>query len=211
MKTLGIAIPTYVGHIQHLDRLLDSIQASTILPQQVSVSASQCDYKPTKKYGFELIITNSDSQQSTGKNRNIAADKLSTDIISFVDGDDLVQCQRNEFLLRAFDNGAEAVVHNYYETQEMDYEFLNSRQGTLYLMMDYIDTIHEETIYPYNKKRYLDFANGHLTISKDLFVKQRYDEDNEKMMIVDSLYTRALVESGTMITYIQNKLTLYYR
>jgi hypothetical protein len=40
--TIGIAIPTYVGHIHLLDRLLDSIALSTVQPNEVAVSMSDC-------------------------------------------------------------------------------------------------------------------------------------------------------------------------
>ncbi len=41
--TLGIAIPTYIGHLNYLTQLLDSLEQSTILPNQVSISISSFD------------------------------------------------------------------------------------------------------------------------------------------------------------------------
>jgi hypothetical protein len=41
--TLGIGIPTYIGHLWNLKNLLKQISKSTVLPTQVSVSISSFD------------------------------------------------------------------------------------------------------------------------------------------------------------------------
>jgi len=56
--TIGIAIPTYIGHIKFLERLLDSIEDSTVLPDQVVISASELKEKLfiKDKYSFNITV-----------------------------------------------------------------------------------------------------------------------------------------------------------
>ena len=111
--TIGIAIPSYGEHVKYLENLLDRISMSTVLPKQVSVSVSSFDGELTfKDYPFELIITNTSEFKNTSQNRNIAASKLTTDIISFIDSDDLPHIKRNEFLLDSIKQGSKIIVHN---------------------------------------------------------------------------------------------------
>ena len=86
----------------------------TILPDEVSISISEVDdYKPNKDYGLNLIITTHTEPKNGAENRNIASGKLSTDIISFMDCDDLMHPQRLEFIKKSFDNDIDAVVHEF--------------------------------------------------------------------------------------------------
>jgi glycosyltransferase involved in cell wall biosynthesis len=114
--TIGVAIPTFSGHIHKLPRLLDWLDDSTVRPSQVSVSVSSCCQLELKRaYRFELIVSLSSHYKNPAQNRNLAASRLDTDIISFMDGDDLPHPQRNEFVLEAFRKDAiAALVHNYH-------------------------------------------------------------------------------------------------
>lgn len=86
--TIGIDIPVHYKYIPYLEPLLDSISNSTTPPTEVSVSISDCpDNFDLKEYPFKL--------------RNIAANALSTDIISFIDSDDLSFSNRNEFYFQS--------------------------------------------------------------------------------------------------------------
>ena len=82
--TLGIAIPTYIGHLKYLKEILDLLQNSTVKPNQVSISCSSLgdDYHINyENYDFEIIFTPTIEVKNPSQNRNIAASKLSTDII----------------------------------------------------------------------------------------------------------------------------------
>ena len=89
MKSIGYAIPTYKGHLIYLESLLDAIAESTVLPSEVSISISSTDEEIFfKEYPFKLIVTKMLEPKNQSQNRNIAASKLTTDIITFFDGDD---------------------------------------------------------------------------------------------------------------------------
>lgn len=208
--TLGIAIPTYIGHIQHLTRLLDAISKSTVLPEQVSVSVSSFDGElDLSTYPFELIISKTLDYKNPSQNRNIAASKLTTDIISFIDGDDLPHINRNEFILKSFEIGSSVVTHDYH-TFQGELGQISDYIGDLIYLKEYIDTYISYDIFPRNKDNHLSYHNAHITISKNIFDKFKYDENEELKYREDSEFNSRLVKNGHKICYISNKLS-YYR
>lgn len=209
-KTIGIAIPTYKHHVKYLKRLMDSINNSTVKPNQVSISCSSFDKELNiDDYDFEVITTVTSDFKNTSQNRNIAANKLDTDIITLIDGDDLVHPQRTEFLLEYFSENDNPVVHNYKQTSNPDYEFLSVIYSNMDLYVDYIDTIEEKQIYPISKYRDEIIANNSISMTKETFKKHRYDENTK--LHEDSYYNRKLVESGYKISYIKNELINYIK
>jgi hypothetical protein len=210
--TLGVAIPTYIGHIHYLDRILDNIEASTVRPQEVSVSISECVYKPKKKYAFKLILTHSKEVKSAAQNINTALGKLTTDIVSVIGCDDLMHPQRNEFILKAFENNnINIVVHNFLESLDVNEDFLNSRYEQMELEIDYIDTLFDNCLYPKNPTKDVDFGNGLIAFKREIFDLFQYDESEEARTIEDSLFNRKLVENGYKLSYIKQKLVLYLK
>lgn len=210
--TIGIAIPTYIGHIELLDRLLDSIEESTILPTQVSISMSETIWLPMRNYPFDIIITHSDIKQNVARNSNIALSKLSTDILSVIGGDDMTHPQRNEFILSAFENeDTDVVVHNFLQSSEVDWLFLRNRYNRMELYVNYIDTLFPNIPYPTSAIKHLDFANGFVSFRRKIFDQFKYDESPEMEYKEDSFYNRKLVESGIKISYIKQKLVLYLK
>lgn len=211
--TLGIAIPTYDKHISYLPNLLEKIKLSTLLPTQVSVSVSSSkNIEFLEKYPFELIITTTEDYKNPSQNRNIAASKLSTDIISFIDGDDLPHPQRNEFIMNSFINyNSICILHNY-ENGSIDYDdfFLINYQN-FNLLKEYINHVDDVTIYPKNINKEVRMHNAHLSLTKEIFLKYKYDEDESVKYSEDSIYTRNLVENGYKICYLENKLSLYVK
>lgn len=210
--TIGIAIPTYKNHLNSLETLLDKISKSTILPNQVSLSISSTEeYKVEKNYPFELILTVTNDYKNPSQNRNIAASKLTTDIISFIDGDDFPHPQRNEFILKSFDLGSECVVHNYYKKSHLYEDFFKIKYENIVRLPKHIDTVYNDTIYPRNKNNHIDYHCAHISVLKELFNEFKYDEDNQIKYKEDSYYVRTLVENNHPICFLNNKLTLYLK
>ena len=207
--TIGIAIPTYNNHLIFLNELLTQISKSTILPKQVSISISSFDGDLNfGDYPFELIITKTLDFKNPSENRNIAASKLSTDIISFIDGDDIPHIKRNEYLLKSFELGSKIVVHHY--------EMGGSPQNTydnpiddLILQPEYIDTFVDDKHYPYSSNGDVGYHNAHITLFKNIFDDFKYNENPSFFKIEDSEFTSRLVKNGFKLCYIQNKLSVY--
>jgi len=121
MRTIGVAIPCYIYHLQKLKILLDSIQAQTLKPTHVVVSCSSTlpDNKDVndirEKYtDFKLDVITTKERKNASENRNIASRHLHTDIISYMDADDIMHPQRLEYILQAFQQtDCQIVLHSY--------------------------------------------------------------------------------------------------
>lgn len=209
--TLGIAIPTYSEHIKYLNNLLDVISKSTVLPKQVSVSISSFDDDLNlENYPFELIITKTSDYKNPSQNRNIAASKLTTDIISFIDGDDIPHIKRNEYLMNSFNNGCNIIVHNYKKInnqQNIEFEDI----GEIELLKDYIDGYISDLHAPESKIKHLDYHCAHITLLNNIFKKFEYNEDEKIKYYEDSEFNSRLVKNGFKISYIPNKLSFYIK
>jgi len=212
--TIGIAIPTYIGHIKFLERLLDSIEDSTVLPDQVVISASELKEKLfiKDKYSFNITVLSPEGYRNPAQNTNIALERLDTDIMTVIGGDDMVHPQRNEFILQAFENKKiDIVVHNHLQATEVDREFLSSHYDSVYLYIDYINTIVPNRIYPISNKQHFNYGNPFISFRRFIFDRFKYDESEEAVYIEDSLFNRALVNSGYKISYIKQRLVLYLK
>lgn len=212
--TIGIAIPTYVKHIKFLERLLDSIEMSTVLPDQVVISASEIKEKlPVKnKYSFQITVLSTDDYKNPAENTNIALNWLDTDIMTVIGGDDMVHPQRNEFLIEAFENpDIYAIAHNFKYGDDIDNTFLNKKYDKLDLFIDHIDTVVPNKIYPISSKGEVDFANAFVAFRRVIFDMFKYDESESAIYTEDSLFNRTLIENDYKISYIKNKLALYIK
>lgn len=208
--TLGIAIPTYSGHLYNLENLLNQISKSTVLPSQVSVSISSFEGDLVfNEYPFKIIVTKTSEFRNVSQNCNIAASKLTTDIISFFGGDDLPHIKRNEYIIEAFKSGGCSVVHNYIYGDKNIKEFTENI-GELELFIDAIDTYRSDEYFPVSSKDLsFCFANGPISVSKDIFDKYKYDENPYFFKREDSVYNSNLVKNGHYISYIKNNLMVY--
>lgn len=196
--TFGIAIPTCKKHLSHLVGLLDSIEANTVLPDEVSISCSEVDSLINiRNYSYKVILTITHEYKTAGQNRNIAASKLSTDVISFIDSDDISTPFRNEYLIKSFENKeVKGVVHNYLP---IEYETKHIR--------DVIELSPIELKINCINLQKKDFHNGHITIRKEIFNLYKYKSMKRGQ---DSEYTQRLISENIPISYISNRLS-YYR
>lgn len=219
--TFGIAIPTYIKHLSKLDSLLNSIQNSTVLPNEVSVSCSSYDnsdyYIDYSKYTFKLNVHFHSEYKNPSMNRNYAADKLNTDIISFIDGDDIPHPQRIEFILNSFiNNGCDSILHNYKLSSNIDEVFQSNRYESIFYLHKYVnipgvDNYPINVSYPHSDIYHLPYQNAHISVLKSVFDDHRYDESEIIKYKEDSEYCNRLVKNGIKISYILNPLSLYIK
>ena len=210
--TIGIAIPTFSGHLYHLKKLLTRISESSVLPTQVSVSISSFDGEISlDEYPFELIITKTTERKNPCENRNIAASKLTTDIISFIDGDDIPHIKRNEYIIESFNLGAQAVVHNYNQDSNSESEWFKSYLDPIHYLHEYVDTVFDYSAYSQNSTNHQDYHCAHISVKKEIFDNLRYDEHIGWIVGEDAEYTRRLVNNNIKISYIPNKISQYVK
>lgn len=123
MPKIGVAVPCYKPHLQKLLRLLASIEAQIVLPDIVIVSCSSttlADLPVFPTYRFNVQIVTHCGRLNAAENRNCAAGLMppEIDIISFIDGDDIMHPQRIAAIAAAAGD-AELIMHNYYDIQDL--------------------------------------------------------------------------------------------
>jgi len=112
--TLTNAVPVTFRHFKFLETCVNDILDQTLLSQEIIliISEYKSDNDSEKKISdlknlisekkiVPIIRTFKDTQYA-GKNRQIAYDLCSSDMIVFQDCDDLTHPQRNEILLKAY-------------------------------------------------------------------------------------------------------------
>uniref|UniRef100_A0A6C0B0D2 Glycosyltransferase 2-like domain-containing protein n=1 Tax=viral metagenome TaxID=1070528 RepID=A0A6C0B0D2_9ZZZZ len=114
---IGVAVPCYIGHVDMLYDLLDSIESQTLLPDKVVVSCSSTsDFSLQKNYRFPIEVITTHEKKNAAQNRNIAVANLKDmDYINFIDADDIMHKQRIEFIKKVIkENSSDIVFHNYF-------------------------------------------------------------------------------------------------
>lgn len=216
MVSLGIGIPVYYPHHIYINTLLETISKSSLLPTQVCLSISSCpsdDHVPIyHDYPFPILIYQTKDPKNSSENRNILAQMLETDIISFMDADDIPHIDRNKILMNCFqDETIHAIVHDYMLTKNRNHPFIYTPINYPIVYKHYINTVKPYCVYAVNNDKHFDYHAGHITIRKSVFQKHQYIEDWSLVAWKeDSIYTTQLVRDNIFITYIHEKLSLYY-
>ena len=203
---IGVAIPCYIGHINQLQVLLESISNQTRLPDKVVVSCSSTTELPdVPKYKFELHIIYEPSMKNPSQNRNIAARHLDTDIITFFDADDVMHPQRIEFIEQAFWGGADIVLHNFE---------LNQNQFTLYdscnISYNSLRQCESGCIRPIIWNSHDLIHHAQVSINSEIFEQVQFDEGPTGIGKEDCVFCwSAFAIQNITNAYISNKLSLY--
>jgi hypothetical protein len=215
--TFGIGIPVeFDRHYMYIGHLLDLIEKSSVLPNQVVFSISSCYIDEllsiSRDYPFVIKIYQTKERKNTSENRNIAGSMLDTDIISFMDVDDLPHIDRNKILINCFeDENVNAVVHECLRTLDRNDQFIYDSIKTPIIYKNYINTIKPDFHCAISDILHIPYASGHITIRKTIFDKVKYIEDVRiSGGKEDSLYTLQLIDAGFPITFVYEKLSLYY-
>ena len=220
---IGVAIPAYIGHIDSLFKLLDSIQNQTIIPDKVVVSCSSTKHsvfdldlysEKMKDYTFPLQIITSEEKKNAAQNRNIAAYKLSVmDYITFIDADDIMHPQRIEILLNTFqEHDSDIILHNYFIGvafekdlfKKIDSCDINVRANSL--RQCYSGCITHKYYYDTNDK----ITHGHVSVKQCVFNQLQFPEEPEFYTKEDCVYChRVFSIPNIKDSYIANELTYY--
>jgi len=219
---IGVAIPSYIGHIDPLFKLLDSIQNQTIIPNKVVVSCSstkksdfefQCYFEKLQQYTFSLEIITSEEKKNAAQNRNIAASKLSDmDYITFIDADDIMHPQRIEILLKAFqEHDSDIILHNYYNieildniTKKLETDEIDIRANSLKQCQS--GCITHKIYHNTNDK----IHHGHVSIKQTIFNQIQFPEEPEFYTKEDCVFCyRVFSLQNIKDSYIANELTYY--
>jgi glycosyltransferase involved in cell wall biosynthesis len=192
MVSVGIAVPCFHGHINNIKNLLNSIEKQTKKPDYVIISCSGINENdiPYKQedYSFPLKFITTKCKLNTAQNRNIAANTLNTDVISFIDADDIMHPQCVEIIEKAFkENNIVFLVHR----------FTNNT--------DFVDTIYDNDKISFDIGKLgispvgdgcihltlnnANIHNGHCSISKKVLRYIKYGETPKYYRREDSDFT----------------------
>lgn len=188
MKTIGIAIPCYKGHISKIQSVLNSIETQTVKPDMVIISCSSStprDIPPLPHYSFPYQIITTPVRYNTAQNRNKAARMLNTDIISFIDVDDVMHPQRIEILNH---QNADMIVHQFSNTDSFVFE-------------NYVLPVTTSS-------QKIGFVNAHVTVTSDVFRHYQFNESPDFEVNADSDFCERVLKSNykcVFIPYILSK------
>ena len=212
---IGVAIPCYSGHAHLLNSLLENIYNSTVKPAQIAVSCSSWnkDEEQTGLYkDIPIKVKYSKRQINQAENRNIAAGLLDTELISFIDADDLMHPQRIEYIIKAFQQSTfDVIYHSFVEKLDSQYNDIFGEIGQLKLSNNAfeVDPNNKLGIVLKGYENGVGCHNAHLTVKRKIMKRFKFDENWEVYRSEDSLFTRMLVENKVPCGYIDNKLSRY--
>lgn len=220
---IGIVIPTYKDHWNKTKKLLLYLNDNIIKPDCISVSCSSSNDQILdesehlkKALDIEILFSFSDEKMGAWLNRNIAAEKLNTDIISFFDGDDIPHPQRTEILKICFENNndVDVIVHDYHYQES----FINTsifEEIQILKLKFYKNLINDSD----NNKQHpvfnevfscpvstVTYHNAHVSIRKKLFEIVKY---KNLPYVEDSVFNAELIKAGYPLSYLNHKLSIY--
>jgi len=207
-KRIGVAIPCYNKHIPNLLECLASIEAQTKKPDVVSISCSSTlpdEFPILPHYSFGVVVSICTERKNAAQNRNIAAKRLDTDIISFIDADDQMHPQRMEALEHAFSEPCDMAIHSFFGAEEshIPYPHINSfsvvrnqlhtaPSGCIFL--DYSSRIH----------------HAHVTVRREIFERSPFSQEKEHENKEDCVFCYRLFDiPGLQTAYLNYPLSKY--
>jgi len=176
-----VGIPCIPKHIQHLNELIININNQELLPKEIIISLSESNDEDGKALEKELndisispirVIASVDKKYA-GENRNICGRHCNTEVISFIDSDDLMCSSRIRVLDELYSLlNYDVLFHNHTNIQSKcsnNYGNINNKEITKkqYLANNTTDETKSVNIE--------SVAHGHLTIKKDILNKYPID------------------------------------
>ena len=223
MKTIGVVIPCYLYHIPKLYNVLNSIKNQTVQPDHVVISCSSTmkDNKDISeilsifKQYFRLDIITTQEYKNAAENRNIASRYISTDIISYIDSDDIMYSQRLEAIKDVFSKtDCLIVLHNFdmdiklseihLKNNNFNYEYGKLVKSHRYHGIEHVDDLNSQISINH-------IHHAHSSVLKEVFQKIKYKEEIEYTRIEDSIFCRDVLDfAGFKNVYINQPLTVYF-
>jgi len=195
-KTLSLCIPCIPKHVNHLKDLSKNINEQTVLPDEVVIAISNSDRdtknqirKIFQNLRTKLIITDVSHKALAGENRNRAVKFATSDIVSFMDADDLMHKQRIEILKYHFNkSNAIAIFHKFkYGNPTGKINVKNIKLDSDILIKAHKD---KSTIY----LKINDITHGHVSCLRSIFNKLKQDIKNTERR-EDSKFARDLMDN----------------
>jgi glycosyltransferase involved in cell wall biosynthesis len=205
--SISVVIPCYKPHIPKLRGLLDSINNQTVLPEIVVVSCSSCvpeDIPVFPDYKFKYHILIHRERKNAAQNRNCGVGLVKSEIVTFIDADDVMLPRRLEAIRKAYEEGAQLIIHNYtqdntYTSKEgekfaiLHWAVFRSRTGCLQHFWDWRIAMHHSQV----------------SVSREILVRVSFNESADHERREDAVFCGNVAELGYQTAYIANILSKY--
>lgn len=181
---ISVGIPCIFKHIKFLDKIIININEQVLLPYEIIISISEINnydinnlQKNLNKLSkIDVKIISTEKKQYAGENRNICGNHCNTEVISFIDADDLMCPNRIKVLEE---------IYNKYNYDMLFHSYTNN----LLKCSNSISIIKDKDInYQYYKLKQYDkvnenisiylegeIAHGHITIKSSILNKYPFD------------------------------------
>ena len=207
---ISIVIPTYPPHFCLLETCISYIMKSTILPDEIIISASEITdliaanllLELQKNCNVPIIITGISTVGYAGTNRNAGVLKCNNDIIIFMDADDYMHYQKIEIDKTCFElypdckqllNNSSTNIRdldNNYDIKNLQFFKYMGDFNKTSIVTNGMDTIHR----------------GNIAIHKNTFNKIKY---SNVMHREDNIFTKKVHKIFNQSYFIPLKLFIY--
>lgn len=215
VPAVTLAVPCSPLHVQFLPRLLLSVSQSSVPPAAVLIRVSGWEDTTVElRLGHvHVAILGTSVPQNAAQNRNALAVACQTDLISFLDADDVGHPKRLEMVSRALASAPlGAVVHDYATfSDDLDaMQFLSSPlDGMPALDPDLVDRCVATSDYP-TQAFHRPYHAAHVTCRREIVLAFGYPTDDESVRREDSLFLRAIVQGGASLGRVNGRLSGYF-
>lgn len=224
--SLGAVIVCVPHHLQYLDQLFDCINNQSLLFNEISFVAS--GFSKFDQAELNIKIQNKLNQNvilsfvplgPAGKNRNIGWKKLNTDIVCFLDSDDVYYNERNFFINKFMtDQNLDLFIHSYdsFSNSSIGSEIIrySRNEGTILTNKDFFHATFPsgtrqrdlETGPPYavsvlqftDDQKKFDIHHAHISVKREVLTQTNFHEITN-LRNEDSVFVRDVLYSGKTI------------
>lgn len=194
---ISVVIPVFPPHFCFLERCLQNVMQSTVLPNEIIIAASEVNEKKEKELydslikickNVKLIIYGTTDIAYAGVNRNRGYTKSSNDIIMFIDADDFIHPQKVEIIQKCFEKfpDCKQLIHNFSSSaKDLGLKFDIDNLP----IFQYKGSFQKGDIVHNGMKR---IHRGHVTVHRSVFEKVKYNNDRHRE---DNTFTKKVHKS----------------
>lgn len=208
--SLAVIIPCYKPHLSKLQRLLESLSVQTRLPEEVIVvcsSVEPCDVSGTFPANLLIRWILTSGRANAAMNRNAGSRISNSDVLSYIDADDIAHPRRCEAVLSAIEGGADIVLHNYsrYSASSGIYWNMSIEEPTY----DCLQRAPSGCVIHRDDWR-ISLHHSQATICRGVFHVEQYPEGTEFERREDAVFCgRIVARPGIRNAYLASPLSLY--
>lgn len=207
---LAVVIPSHQEDLDRIPRMLKSIEAQTRLPDLVILRISSVEQEPIIESAalFPLVILWTPERQSAAQNRNLAAlsAPAGTDLISFFDSDDWMHPQRLEYVVKAFENPVDVVLHNALLQREEEFEGWPPVTYSFHSSCCFIENNRCYIQIPAGRRMH---ASGHVSLRRAVLDEVVFPGAKSTIGFEDTLFLASVYHLGFRLGYLDSQLSLY--